>query len=403
MSANRTSMFAMTKIQSEDSQNLHDVSQKELLSHEAQCISSILENRIRLVEIATNLPAVLALNSVSGIVDKQLSRAIKEHQILINRLEALDNVKQSDGELDANVGKAHTLLMKEIKNSVRDLLRAAQAHPDAICGLGAEQRMKLGENQYMLIKGLEKFHSNVVEKLRTSLDEELRHILQKQASSSPDPEMEGLVQEEEELARHTKEIDAKITQKNDEIKHLQHSLKVNSGEELDVSLLAKKQFQSHDNLSKIKQNSIQQEIDQLNSQLNNSVLENRKVEKELQEKNDTMEKGIEYLIQLFDDEIEEKQAKLELNQMENEREEAQLKKLEKTFSALEVEYDQIQEKRRLAEEKRKEEIRELELKTKAAILIQACWRGYITRKSLKNKGKSKKPKKPKSKTNKKKL
>lgn len=89
--------------------------------------------------------------------------------------------------------------------------------------------------------------------------------------------------------------------------------------------------------------------------------------------------------------------------MENEREEAQLKKLEKTFSALEVEYDQIQEKRRLAEEKRKEEIRELELKTKAAILIQACWRGYITRKSLKNKGKSKKPKKPKSKTNKKKL
>lgn len=76
---------------------------------------------------------------------------------------------------------------------------------------------------------------------------------------------------------------SQITQKNDEIKHLQHSLKVNSGEELDVSLLAKKQFQSHDNLSKIKQNSIQQEIDQLNSQLNNSVLENRKVEKELQE------------------------------------------------------------------------------------------------------------------------
>ncbi|XP_037338013.2 dynein regulatory complex protein 10-like [Pungitius pungitius] len=398
MSANGTSMFEMTKTQSEDSQNNHDVSQKELLSHEAQCISSILENTIRRIEIATDLPAVIALNSVSGNGDKELSRAIREHQILIDRLEALDHLKQeSDGE-------ASLLLIKEVKNSVRDLLRAARAHPDAIWGLGAERgHLQLDENQFMLIKGLEKFHSNVVEKLQTSLDEELRHILQEQASSSPNP-MEELVQEEEEeLATYTKIIDAKIIQNNDDIEHFQNSLKVNSGEELDVSLLAKKQFQSHDNLSKIKQIRIQQEIDQLNSELNSSVLENKKVEKGIQNKNQRVEKIIEHLIQSFDDEIEETQANLELNQMENEREEAQLKSLAKAFSALEVEYNQIQEKRRLAEEKRKEEIRELELKTKAAILIQACWRGYSTRKSLKNKGKSKKPKKSKSMTNKRNL
>ncbi|KAL6114270.1 iqcd [Pungitius sinensis] len=405
MSANGTSMFEMTKTQSEDSQNNHDVSQKELLSHEAQCISSILENSIRRIEIATNLPAVIALYSVSGIVDKELSRAIREHQILIDRLEALDHLKQeSDGELDANVGKASLLLIKEVKNSVRDLLRAAQAHPDAIWGLGAERgHLQLDENQYILIKGLEKFHSNVVEKLQTSPDEELRHILQEQASSSPNPMEELIQEEEEELATYTKIIDAKIIQNNADIEHLQNSLKVNSGEELDVSLLAKKQFQSHDNLSKIKRIRIQQEIDQLNSELNSSVRENKKVEKGIQKKNERVEKIIEHLIQSFDDEIEETQANLELNQMENEREEAQLKKLGKAFSALEVEYNQIQEKRRLVEEKRKEEIRELELKTKAAILIQACWRGYSTRKSLKNKGKSKKPKKSKSKTNKRNL
>ncbi|KAM8886204.1 dynein regulatory complex protein 10 isoform 2-T2 [Spinachia spinachia] len=308
MSAKGTSMFAGTKTQSEDCPNHHDVSRTELLSHEAQCISSILENCIRLIKIASSLPAFLSLNSVSSIVDKELSRAIKGHQILTNRLEALDNMKQeSDGQLDANAGKASLLLMKKIKNSVRDLLRAAQAHPDAIRGLGEEIGMKLGENQYILIKGLEKFHSNVVEKLRTSLDEELRHILQEQASSSPEPEMEELLRKGEELATYTKQIDAKITQNNDAIKHFEDSLKANSGVELDVSLLAKKQFQSNDNLSKIKRIILQQEIDQLNSQLNNSVLENRKVEKEIQEKNETAEKGIEYLIQLFDDEIEETQ------------------------------------------------------------------------------------------------
>uniref|UniRef100_A0A669EFX0 Dynein regulatory complex protein 10 n=1 Tax=Oreochromis niloticus TaxID=8128 RepID=A0A669EFX0_ORENI len=61
-----------------------------------------------------------------------------------------------------------------------------------------------------------------------------------------------------------------------------------------------------------------------------------------------------------------------------------------------MEYNQIQERRRLAEEKRQEEIRELELKTKAAIVVQAWWRGYSVRKALKNKAKSKKAKRAKS-------
>lgn len=91
------------------------------------------------------------------------------------------------------------------------------------------------------------------------------------------------------------------------------------------------------------------------------------------------------------------QADLELNEIDNEREEEELRRLEVPFSVLKVEYDQILEKRRLAEEKRKEEVRVLELKTKAAIFAQAWWRGYSVRKALKNKGKPKKAKKGKGK------
>ncbi len=89
-----------------------------------------------------------------------------------------------------------------------------------------------------------------------------------------------------------------------------------------------------------------------------------------------------------------------MNETDFDREEGELRKLEKPFSILEVECNQIQERRRLAEEKRQEEMRVLELKTKAAIFAQAWWRGYTVRKALKNKGKSKKGKKGKGKKSK---
>ncbi|XP_068560078.1 dynein regulatory complex protein 10 isoform X2 [Cebidichthys violaceus] len=397
MSAKEATVLVKTKTQSEDSQKNHEVSQKKLLSHEAQCISSLLENCIGQVEIAATLPA-LQLNSVSDVVDKELSRAIKEHQILIGRLETLDGLKQeSDGEQEGEVGEARAQLEKDIKNSVRDLLRVARVHPDAICGLRAELGMKVGESEYMLIKGLEKFHSHMVEKLLTSLDdEELQQALHKQVSSPPDHNHID-VSVEEEVATAIKQIDAKISRNNNELKKLQRSLK-GIKEEPGMSFLADKQYQSHMKSAKMKQTGIQQEIDQLNSQLNNLIPKNRQAEREIQEKNEKLVEELEYMLQIFDNDMEKKQADLEVNGMDYEREEEQLRKLGKRFSALELECNEIQEKRRLADEKRREEMRELELKTKAAILVQAWWRGYITRKSLKNKGKSKKAKKGKNKT-----
>lgn len=61
------------------------------------------------------------------------------------------------------------------------------------------------------------------------------------------------------------------------------------------------------------------------------------------------------------------EADMELNEMDYEREEEEeeLRKLEKPLSVLQCNH--IQERRRLAEEKRMEKTRELELKSKAAI------------------------------------
>ncbi|XP_056232543.1 dynein regulatory complex protein 10 [Seriola aureovittata] len=391
MSAKGATMMAKT--QSEDALKNRDLSQKKQLSFEAQRISKVLENCISQIEIVAALPAIFHLNSASSVVDEELSRALHRHQLLDERLQTLEGLKQeSEGENGEARKRARAQLETDIKNSVRDLLRLFRAHPDAIFGL-RQRGMEVGESECKLIRGLKMFHSLMVVKLLTSLEEELKLVLHKPECPSPAHNMERIVLVEEEVATTKKEIDSKISQRKNEIKMMQHSLQGINTLEADMSA---KQQQPLIKISK-KQASMKQEIDQLNIQLNNLILENRQAERVLQEKYEKVETEIEYLLQKFDNEIEENQADLKLNETDYEREEEELRRLEKPFSVLEEECKQIQEKRRLAEEKRQQEMRELELKTKAAVFAQAWWRGYSTRKALKNKSKSTKAKKGKGK------
>ncbi|XP_042276761.1 dynein regulatory complex protein 10 [Thunnus maccoyii] len=396
------SLQQKAKRQSEDAQKNHELSQKKLLSHEARRISIILEKCISKAEIAATLPALLQLDGVSSILDKELSRALEAHKILHERLETLEGLKQeSDGEQEGEIRetkrRARAQLERDVKNSVRDLFRLVRAHPDAFFGLRTELGMKVGESEYTLIRGLKRFHGHIIEKLLTSIDEELQLVLAKQVSSSQAHDMEQIVSAEQMVAEAIKRTDAEISERNEEIKKLDTSLQESTAQEAVLSALVDKECQSHLKTSKMKQASIQQEIDQLNIQFNNVLLENRATERAIQEKNEKLETEIEYLLQTFDDEIEEKQADLEISEVDFERDEGELKKLEKLYAVIEVKCNQIQEKRRLAEERRKEEMKELELKTRAAILAQAWWRGYSTRKALKGKTKGKKGKKGKGK------
>lgn len=215
MSAKATALAkTKAKTQLEDGLQNHQLSQKRLLSHEAQCISSILEKCIGRVEIAAALPAALRLNSVSSVVDKELSQALQEHQILDKRLETLEGLKQeSDGEEEREAGeqrkRARAQLEKDIKNSVRDLLRLVRGRPDVMFGLTAELGMEIGESENMLIRGLKKFHSHI-ERLLTSLDEELQLVLYKQAPSSVAQDLEHIVSLEQEVATDMKDVDAKV-------------------------------------------------------------------------------------------------------------------------------------------------------------------------------------------------
>ncbi|KAJ4941690.1 hypothetical protein JOQ06_011566 [Pogonophryne albipinna] len=394
MSAKRSTVLGKTKTQLEEAPENNEVPQRKPLSLEAKRILKMLENCISGVEFVAMLPALLQLNSLSSVVDKDLSMALQEHQLLEKRLETFECLMQgSDGEQGREVSKAMAGLEKDIKNSLRDLLRLARAHPDAISGLKTElgKTLAVGESEYKLITGLEKFQSCVVETLLTSVEEELD--LQK--SSYQNHHLEILALKQEKQAIFMEQQDAEIFEKKEEIKRCQGYLEDNKRRRAGISLLRVQQIQH--TASKMKKAGKTQAIDQPNILLSKLIFENRQAERVIQEKTVTVETEIENLLFTFDAEMEKKQAKLDLNRTYYEQEDGELKTLEKLFSVLEVECNQIKEKRRLAAEKIMLEAKELELKTKAAIMAQAWWRGYSTRKALKNKGKSKKAKKGKGK------
>ncbi len=220
LSASGAAVLAKTRrnTQLEAPQN-HEPWQKKMLSPVAQRISSVLEKCISQIKIASALHAVLQLNSISSIEDKELSRALQEHQILAERLEMLEGqMQESNGEQGGEAGesrmRASVQLKEDIKNSVRDLLRLIRVHPEAIFAMRAELGMEVGESESVLIRELEKFHSHMLDKLLSSLDEKLRPALYKPVSSSHSHNLDDMfLLEEEKVATAIKEVDAKVRHK----------------------------------------------------------------------------------------------------------------------------------------------------------------------------------------------
>ncbi|XP_017269365.1 dynein regulatory complex protein 10 [Kryptolebias marmoratus] len=385
-------------IQSEDA----SLSPQEKLSPEAERISRVLENCIRQVEIVAFLPSVLQFDSESGVLDQDLSRVLRAHQDSEERLEKLEGLKQ---RREAKEEKRKRVQLKEnVKNSVRDVLRFFRNHPDVLLGLRVELNVEVGESESMLIRTLQMFHSHVVENLLPGLDEFPREVLQNQPSSSFVQSLGCMMSQEENVNETLKQLEEKLEQlekeilkKGSEIESFQRYLNRPAEQKQERQPLREHQDELNMMASSSKLTSLHQEVDQLNAQLNSLMLANRQAQRILLEKNENLEMEIESLFQTFDKDIEKIQTELEVVENKYENEQEEVRKLQGPFSVLEAQCSQIQERRRLAEEKRKEEIRVLELKTKGAVTIQAWWRGYSVRKALKNKSKSKKGKKGKGK------
>lgn len=108
-----------------------------------------------------------------------------------------------------------------------------------------------------------------------------------------------------------------------------------------------------------------------------------------------IETEVENWIQKYDTDMGERQDEYDALDAIYTEEKKQLSELEERFKTLEKEYLEIVEARRIAKEKAEAAERELNLKIRAARLIQALWRAHKARKALKNKKKKGKGKKGK--------
>ncbi|KAM4746195.1 dynein regulatory complex protein 10 isoform 1-T4 [Anableps anableps] len=370
------------------------------LCHEAQRISSVMENCISRVEIAAALPNILEFCAMSGVVDENLSKALQEHQVLEERLkklecQKLDELEEKEGE---EAKKREMVRLKEnIKNSVRDVLRLFRVHPNVFWGLKEQVNMEVGENERALIRMLQMFHSYVEKRLCS----EKPRVPQRQRPVFLDKTLELLISKEEDSVATLKDLDKIILQNDSEIKKLERYLKEQNMQAENELHLQQQQEQLHLIKLGAEISSLKEKKDQLNMQLSTLMLENRREERILQEENDSLKTETENILQSFDKEMREIQTKLELSEKSYENELEEVSKLEEPFSALQEQYNQIQEKRRVAEEKRKEMERELEMKLKATIVIQAWWKGYCVRKALKSRVKKGKKGKKRNKKKKK--
>uniref|UniRef100_A0A8B9JYZ6 Dynein regulatory complex protein 10 n=1 Tax=Astyanax mexicanus TaxID=7994 RepID=A0A8B9JYZ6_ASTMX len=169
----------------------------------------------------------------------------------------------------------------------------------------------------------------------------------------------------------------------------------------DFVVRKQKEAERHDEsvqkTSELKQTRLQEEVNQLKVQLKNLIIQHRDAELALRKKSYKVETEVQNWIEKYDAEMGEKQTKLEEITQIHEEEMAELSELQEYYAVRELEFSKIMEEHRIEQERRDEEEREREVQSRAAIIIQAFWRGWCVRKAMKAKTKGQKNKKGKGK------
>ncbi|XP_060769357.1 dynein regulatory complex protein 10 [Neoarius graeffei] len=378
--------------------NMAAASSKQFTCPEAQRIISVLDECVNKIDVLSLLPRELVHpERVSQELGDAAAESLSEHLRLSEEYRSLHHTNTRKDESMAQA----------VQDSLRNFLRHVRPHKEA-------ERMKaalqgagpiIEEDQKAVQElgaGLREFRDVLMERLMTMTREDReRSIYVQEVRERQERNAEVLPTLEAEVRAMTEHQEKMIRQKDGEIRRLEDSLhqmkRVWKEFVLQLQKKAEQQHQSNLKTSEIKCLRLQEEANQLQVQLEHVTMEHRESEGMLSKKNYKLETEIENWIQKYDIEMEEKQATLESVIQEYEEELAELRELQEHFAVLELEHSQIMEERRRERERREEEEREREMKSRAAIVIQAFFRGWKVRKAMKKKTKGKKGKKGKGK------
>jgi len=282
-------------------------------------------------------------------------------------------------------------LTTHMKHSVKNILRLFASNPAAVNALKDLRKERSVEVNGM-IDELITLRAILFEKLLTTPSEQkerkqyLKQIVAREMKSS---ETGRKLQEELERAIDDKENE--ISKRNDIIRRLKNDIynveKTAEEQSRRIITEAAKQDASEMKTSDGKKSKLQQEIIELKKKLESDTLAHRESELALRKRKYKIETEVENWIQKFDTDMGERQDEFDALDAIYTEEKRQLNELEERFKTLEKEYLQIMEARRIAKEKAEAAEKELNLKIRAARLIQSLWRAHKARKALKNKKK----------------
>ncbi|XP_069817528.1 dynein regulatory complex protein 10 isoform X2 [Dendropsophus ebraccatus] len=390
-----------------DSLKMLEPGRKKLTSIETQRVVAVLDETIKKLELVSLFQhAIENLDRYSVIFGSELTGALREHKRLQDNMQRhLQRMKSREDDtsfqsettnMAENADVHFGALRQGVQSSVRSTLRLFLANPTACQALRSEGNVR-DQSSQTLIHFLSELRAFLYEMLLTSPLEqnERMHYLQ-EITLRDHKNRAVLLALEEELNAAILDRDTEIAKKNESIRQLKINLhqleKISENQVKRTMQEAEVQQKSDCRASEGKIAKLQQDLQQLRSQLNATIAENREIELSLRKKKYKVETEIENWIQKYDGDMGEKQAELEELEGMYEEEKAQLAELKEKLAVLEVEYVQIIEERRLAQLRKEEEEKELASMTRAAIVIQAHWRGYRVRHSMKSKKKKKKGK-----------
>ncbi|KAI4871913.1 hypothetical protein NFI96_032280 [Prochilodus magdalenae] len=410
---------------------MSDPSRKKLVSPEAQRVAAVLDECICDMELVAMLPSELTNPETPSVsLGAEAARALAEHLRLVRNHNAL-KVDAGEDERDA--------VARAVQDSLQNALRLLRACPTVGAELKragpiTEDRRGVCE----LVLWLKELRAILLERLLTTPAEEREHSRHiQEVSMRHHSNLEAIGTLEKEVAAAIKDRDEEISKKDEVIRGLKGSLYQmdKSSKEFIAQTQrdADRQVESCQKTSEGKQTRLQQEASQLRAQLRNLIAEHREAELALRKKKHNMETEIENWIQKYDADMGEKQVcvgslvvpetwrtlvpittpvkdgshptpnplsitdcvflcclcgrpheQTELEQVAAiyEEEKAELRDLQEHYTVLELEYSQIMEERKTAREQREQEEREREVKSHAAVIIQAFWRGSRVRKAI---------------------
>ncbi|XP_048820103.1 dynein regulatory complex protein 10 [Lagopus muta] len=357
-------------------------------SIETERILSVLDETIAKLELSSLIPHIIgSLDRFADLLGPEITTNLMEYQKLSEQMEQLLAAAEEEDTTNLH------LLGQHLKCCVRNTLRLLLAIPSLCKALKHEVWAREPATE-AFIKAFGEFRNVMLERLLTSPTEEEETVrLMEDISLRINRNTETITALQAELAAAIRTRDEEIQNKDNMIKDLKNSMEVLDesckNNILQVKWEGEKQQKEELQASQARCARLQQDIQQLEAQLNKQVLEHRASESALRKRKCRVETEILNWIQAYDTDMAEKQAEFEEVHAAYTKEKAELSLLMEKHAVLLQEYSQIEEERRVNEEKKKQALEKLAVMTLAATRIQAFWRGYLIRSTFKPKKKKK--------------